>query len=79
MLFLAGLGIIAFFIGTGFMLNNLLFSLPKKSLTGKSDDTENRHEIDSNMIEPVHIRGITDFTSVAKETTRHLISKIPTK
>jgi hypothetical protein len=79
MLFLAGLGIVAFFIGLGFILNALLFTLPKKSLTGKSTGAESRREIDSNTNELVLPEASQIFTSVTEETTRHLNKKIPTK
>jgi hypothetical protein len=79
MLFLAGLGIVAFFIGLGFILNALLFTLPKKSPTGKSDDAESRRELDANTSELVLPEASQIFTSVTEETTRHLNKKIPTK
>jgi hypothetical protein len=78
-IFIAGLGIVAFFIGLGFILNALLFTLPKKSLTGKSTGAESRREIDSNTNELVLPEASQIFTSVTEETTRHLNKKIPTK
>ncbi|MGI8788724.1 MAG: hypothetical protein ACR2HG_13295, partial [Pyrinomonadaceae bacterium] len=39
--FLAGLGMITFFIGVSFIINALLFSIPKKSLPDKSIDARN--------------------------------------
>jgi hypothetical protein len=78
-IFIAGLGIVAFFIGLGFILNALLFTLPKKSLTGKSTDAESQRELDANTNELVLPEASQIFTSVTEETTRHLNKKIPTK
>jgi hypothetical protein len=79
MIFIAGLGIVAFFIGLGFILNALLFTLPKKSLTGRSTGAESRHELDAETSELVLPEARQIFTSVTEETTRHLNKKIPTK
>lgn len=79
MLFLAGLGIVTFFIGIGFILNALLFTLPKKSLTDKSTDAQSQRELDANTSELVLPEARQVFTSVTEETTRHLNKKIPTK
>ena len=79
LIFIAGLGIIAFFIGLGFILNALLFTLPKKSLTDRSTDAENRRELDAHLNELVLPEARQVFTSVTEETTRHLNKKIPIK
>ena len=79
MLFLAGLGIVTFFIGIGFILNALLFTLPKKSLTDRSTDAESQRKLDANTSELVLPEARQVFTSVTEETTRHLNKKIPTK
>jgi hypothetical protein len=78
-LHLIGAGIVTFCIGLGIILNALLFTLPKKSLTGKSTDAESQREIDSNTNELVLPEASQIFTSVTEETTRHLNKKIPTK
>jgi hypothetical protein len=78
-IFLAGLGIVAFFIGLGFILNALLFTLPKKSLTDRSTGAERRRELDADTSELVLPEARQIFSSVTEETTRHLNKKIPTK
>lgn len=77
MLFLAGLGVITFFIGLGFIINAMLFTLPKTSLTDKSTDAVSQRELDAHTGELVLPGSPQTFTSVTEETTRHLNEKIP--
>lgn len=79
MLFLAGAGLVCFFIGLSFVINGLLFTVPKKSLTGRSTAAESERELDADTSELVLPEARQVFTSVTEETTRHLNKKIPTK
>src|SRR5436309_14330500 len=47
MLFLAGLGVVAFFIGLGFMLNGFFLTVPRKGMSNKSSDADTQRELDS--------------------------------
>jgi hypothetical protein len=76
---IAALGVVCFFIGLSFVINGLLFTVPKKSLTDKSTDAESQREIDANTSELVLPEARQIFTSVTEETTRHLNKKNPTK
>lgn len=79
-LIMVGAGLITFFIGLGFILNAMLFSIPKKGLSDKSSDAENQRELDaatsqtgSNFAaasEPSLI-----ISSVTEHTTQHLKEK----
>lgn len=79
-IFLAGLGIVAFFIGLGFILNGVFLTVPKKELSDRSSDAESQRELDS-------VRGRTSelmlpesenlFSSVTENTTQHLKEKEP--
>lgn len=79
MLFLAAAGLVCFFIGLSFVINGLLFTVPKKSLTDRSDEADNQRHLDANTSELVLPEARQTFTSVTEETTRHLNEKIPTK
>ena len=77
--FLAGLGMITFFIGLSFIINAMLFSVPKKALTDKSHDAENQRELDaaSQTAELKLPESNQIFTSVTEHTTKHLNEKQP--
>ena len=78
MFFLAGLGLVAFFIGLGFVLNGLFLTTPKKGLNDKSSDAESQRQLDGvgnhtndlRLAEPP-----TLFSSVTEHTTHHLKEK----
>jgi hypothetical protein len=78
MFFLAALGAICFFIGLSFVINGLLFTVPKKSLENKSGEAESQRQLDaqttSELVLPEHQ---TVFSSVTENTTRHLKEKQP--
>jgi DNA-directed RNA polymerase len=76
MFFLAGLGLITFFIGLGFMLNALLFTVPKKSLSDKSEDATSQRELDAQTGELALPEPASLFTSVTENTTKHLKEKV---
>ncbi len=76
--FLAGLGMITFFIGLSFIINALLFTVPKKSLSDKSNDATAQRELDAqNTNELVLPQSNDNFSSVTENTTRHLKEKQP--
>lgn len=74
-MFLAGLGVVAFFIGVGFILNGVFLTVPKKGLLNKSSDAESQRELDKiggntndlKLPEPANL-----FSSVTEHTTKHL-------
>lgn len=73
--FMIGLGLIAFLIGLGFVINGLLFTMPKKRLSDKSPDAESRHELDLAETQASELKlpeSNNIFTSVTEETTRQL-------
>jgi hypothetical protein len=78
MFFLAGLGVVTFFIGLSFFINGLLFTVPKKSLSDKSPDADKQRELDAQTTsELVLPESKQVFTSVTEHTTQHLKEKQP--
>lgn len=73
----AALGVVCFFIGLSFLINGLLFTVPKKSLAGKSSEAAGRRELEDKAGEPVLPESEQVFTSVTEHTTKHLKEKIP--
>lgn len=80
MLFLAGLGLIAFFIGLGFILNGIFLTLPKRNLTNRIFEAESQSQLDgaaSNTNELHLPEPASLFSSVTENTTRHLKQEQP--
>ena len=78
--FFVGLGVITFFIGLSFVLNALLFTVPKKSLPDKSPDAENQRELDVMKPETNELvlpASNNVFSSVTEHTTHQLKKKQP--
>jgi hypothetical protein len=77
----ACLGIAAFLIGLGFVLNGMLFSVPKKALPDKSDAAENQRELDAARAQTGKLTQAPDanriIASVTENTTKHLNEKQP--
>jgi len=79
-LLLAGLGFINFFIGLGFIINGMFFTLPKRDVLDRSSDAEIQRQLDGvtgqtndlRLAEPSPL-----FSSVTESTTRHLKEKEP--
>ncbi len=77
---IAGMGVIAFFIGLSFVINGLLFTVPKKRLSDKSPDARSQRELDST---DAHTNELAlpesnyAFSSVTENTTKHLKEKQP--
>jgi hypothetical protein len=84
MFIIAGLGMVTFFIGLSFVINGLLLTIPKKSLSDKSSDAQDQRELDAHNNE---LNGQTNelvlpesnqgFSSVIEHTTKHLKEKQP--
>ena len=74
-LFLAGLGMITFFIGLSFIINAWLFTVPQKNLPDKSDDAQRQRELDANTSELILPESKDIFSSVTEHTTRQLSKK----
>lgn len=74
---MAGLGLVCFFIGLGFLINGLVFSIPKKSLSDKSDDAIKQLELDAQNTtnELILPESNQIFSSVTEHTTQHLKEK----
>jgi len=79
-LMLAGMGVVCFFIGLSFIINAMLFTVPKKRLSDKSSDAKRQRRLDLNDPETNELllpESDTMFTSVTEHTTRHLKEKQP--
>lgn len=85
---LAGLGTVAFFIGFGFIVNGLLFTIPKKTLSDNSAEAEKQRELDTKFASnennldaqtnELNLPGAQSrFSSVTENTTKHLREKNP--
>lgn len=72
MLPIAGFGLVTFFIGLSFIINGLIFTVPKKQLPDNSSDAESQRELDAETNELVLPESTQIFSSVTEETTRHL-------
>lgn len=77
---LAGMGVVCLFIGLSFIVNGLLFTVPKKIIDDKSSEGEAQRRLDFNRIETNELKlpeSNQVFTSVIEETTQHLKEKQP--
>ncbi len=75
----AGMGLVTLFIGLGLILNTLLFTVPKKSVSDKSIDATSQREIDTeSQTNELALPESNDiFSSVTEHTTQHLKEKQP--
>ncbi len=76
-LFLAGLGLIAFFLGLGFILNGVFLTVPKRSLTDQTPDVEPGtlgEQTPQGFLEMPARAETNDLfpSSVTEHTTKHL-------
>ena len=80
-LFLAGLGVVTFFIGVAFLLNGYFLSLPKKEAADHSSDADRQRELDAAEAPPPsdyrapelpQPTAQTFVASVTEHTTKHL-------
>lgn len=76
----AGLGIVLFFIGLGFLLNAFLFTRPRKDVADHTADAQSQNLLDANYAAPAQLRAQTTSNlvkppvSVTEHTTLHLKS-----
>jgi hypothetical protein len=84
--FVAGMGVVCFFLGLGFVVNGLLLTVPKKSLSDRSTEGKSQRELDAhapalnvktNDLVLPEARPL--FSSVTENTTRHLEEKQPVR
>jgi len=80
-LYVGGLGIVAFALGLGFVLNGLLFTKPRKGLEDRSSDARLQNLLDAGYTPPAQsaLRAQTTSNlaqpgSVTEHTTLHLKS-----
>jgi hypothetical protein len=80
-LYVGGLGIVAFALGLGFVLNGLLFTKPRKGLEDRSSDARLQNLLDAGYAPPAQpaLRAQTTSNlaqpgSVTEHTTLHLKS-----
>jgi hypothetical protein len=80
-LYVGGLGLVAFALGLGFMLNGLLFTKPRKGLEDRSSEARLQNLLDAGYAPPAQpsIRAQTTSNlaqpeSVTEHTTLHLKS-----
>lgn len=79
-IFLAALGVVAFFIGLGFVLNGLVLTVPKKSIADRSSDANTQRQLDgvsSQTNDLILPEAPSSFSSVTENTTQHLRDKEP--
>ncbi len=77
-IFLAALGVVAFFIGLGFILNGVFLTVPRKDLPDKSSDADSQRELDGTKAQTNDLvlpEASSTFSSVTEHTTRHLKEK----
>ena len=74
---LAALGLVCFFIGLGFIINGLLFTVPKKNLADRSEDADSQRQLDAQTNDLVLPEARETFSSVTESTTQHLKEKQP--
>ena len=77
--FLAGLGLVLFFIGLGFLMNGVFLTVPRQGVPDRSSDADRQRQLDSrptnDLVLPEAPRGFA--SSVTEHTTRHLKEKDP--
>ncbi len=84
-IFLAGLGVVAFFIGLGFILNGIFLTVPRKSVEDRSPEADRQRALDDRGDHPsdttnelqLPAAGEMFPPSVVEGTTKHLFEKQP--
>jgi hypothetical protein len=86
MMIVAGLGVVAFFIGLSFVINGILLTIPKKKISDKSSDADRQRDpnapakaFSAPTNELVLPEANQVFASVTEETTQHLKEKQPVR
>ncbi len=80
LLVLAGLGVVTLFIGLSFIVNGLLFSVPKKTLEDKTSEGNSQRKLDFERVETNELQlpqNQQSFSSIIEDTTQHLKEKQP--
>lgn len=80
--FVAGAGLVTFFVGLSMILNAMLFSIPKKTLPDKSTDAERQRQLDVKNVQTNELvlpETNEVFSSVTEHTTHQLRGKQPIK
>ena len=83
-MFLAGLGIVLFFIGIGLLLNGIFLTVPTSEVTDRSLDADRQRELDevrshtNDLVMPEATAPTLFASSVTENTTQHLKEKDPT-
>ncbi|MDQ6652208.1 MAG: zinc ribbon domain-containing protein [Acidobacteriota bacterium] len=54
------LGVIAFLIGLGIVINGLVFTVPRKKIADRSDEAESQRELESRMQRPSGVNQLSD-------------------
>lgn len=76
MMFLAGLGVVLFFMGLGFIVNALLFTVPRGRFDDLSDDADKQRSLDAATSGLKLPEAKPLFaSSVTEHTTQHLDEK----
>lgn len=75
-LFLAALGVVAFFIGLGFVLNGMFLTVPRKTLSNKTFEAERQRDLDGTASDTNDLQlpdtAAGFVSSVTENTTKHL-------
>jgi hypothetical protein len=78
-IFIAALGVVAFFLGLGFLMNGMLLTVPKKGPPAdRTSDAESQRRLDVGGPDTsdLQLRESAEvFSSVTESTTRHLEEK----
>lgn len=77
-MFLAALGGVTFFLGIGFVINALLFTVPQKKLTDRSREADIQRGLDAatdDLRLPDAPAASSFYSSVTEHTTKHLDAK----
>lgn len=77
LIILAGLGVVALFIGLSFIINGLLFTVPKKTVSDNSSEADTQRQLDAanTTNELVLPPSNQVFSSVTEHTTHQLKQK----
>ncbi|MBV9216024.1 MAG: hypothetical protein JO053_07585 [Acidobacteria bacterium] len=79
-LFLASLGGVCFFLGLGFVVNAILFTVPRKKVADESSHAAAQRALDANTADlSLPEAPARPFASVIENTTTHLDEKEPLK
>lgn len=78
-LFLAGMGIVTFFIGVAFLINGFFLTVPKKEAADRSSDADDQRELDAAEYSRPELQqpsAQSFVSSVTEHTTKHLEKEV---